>query len=341
MREGLALSLDGKVLRKARDRLEENKRRRQAELNRRTAEVYAKAPVIRQIDQRIRQTAAEAITAVVSGSESAEAAVERISEENLALQEDREYELVMAGFPQDYLDDGYACETCRDTGFVDGKPCRCLMELYAQEQRKELSSLLAGGNESFDNFDLMLYDDKPDPKTGINPRQQMEYVYDYCLQYAMKFGKYRYNLFLNGGPGLGKTFLSACIARVVAESGYSVVYDTAQAIFSRFETAHFSKSEEDIQEARNETHRILNCDLLIIDDLGTEYTNAFVSSRLFACVNERILKKKSTIISTNLNLSEFQNRYSERISSRIFSSYKLIRLSGSDIRIQKQMRGGD
>ena len=193
------MSLDGKVLRKARDRLEENKRRRQAELNRRTAEVYAKAPVIRQIDQRIRQTAAEAITAVVSGSESAEAAVERISEENLALQEDREYELVMAGFPQDYLDDGYACETCRDTGFVDGKPCRCLMELYAQEQRKELSSLLAGGNESFDNFDLMLYDDKPDPKTGINPRQQMEYVYDYMLHLLTEYARL---LRFQGGAGL-------------------------------------------------------------------------------------------------------------------------------------------
>jgi len=335
VKEGLALSLDGKVLRKARDRLEENKRRREAELNRRTAEVYAKAPVIRQIDQRIRETAAEAITAVVSGSESAESAVERISEENLGLQEDREYELVMAGFPQDYLDDSYTCEKCRDTGFVDGKPCQCLMELYAQEQRKELSSLLISGKESFDNFDLMLYDDTPDPKTGIIPRQQMEYVYDYCLQYAMKFGKYKYNLFLNGGTGLGKTFLSACIARVVSESGFSVVYNTAQSVFTQFETAHFSKSEEDAQEARNEVHRILNCDLLIIDDLGTEMTTSFTVSALYEIINTRLLTGKRTVINSNLTMDQMRARYSPQILSRLEGEYRRLTFYGDDIRLKK------
>ncbi|MBQ8974518.1 MAG: ATP-binding protein [Oscillospiraceae bacterium] len=329
------MALDGKVLRRARQRLEDNKRMREAELNRRTLEVYERAPAVKELDRRIRQTAAEAITAAVSGGESAQSAVDSIGEENLALQQEREYEIVMAGFPKDYLDDSYACQKCHDTGFADGGPCDCLMELYSQEQQKELSSLLKMGNESFDNFDLMLYDDKPDPKTGINPRKQMEYVYDYCMEYALKFGKHKYNLFLNGGTGLGKTFLSACIAKVVANSGYSVVYDTAQGVFSEFETCQFSKNEEEVTAAKAETRRILGCDLLIIDDLGTEMTTSFTVSALYEIVNTRLINGKRTVINSNLTLEQMRQRYSPQIMSRLEGEYRRLTFYGEDIRLKK------
>jgi DNA replication protein DnaC len=329
------MSLDGKLLGKAREELDGRRRRREAELKRRTAQVYAKSPRVRELDIQIRTCAAQAIAAAVSGLDDAQSEVERISEENIALQQQREYEIVRAGFPKNYLDDSYSCEKCHDTGFIGLEPCSCLMELYSEQQRIELSSLLAVGNESFDNFDLMLYDDMPDPDSGVSDRRTMEVVYETCLRYAIKFGRHKHNLFLNGPTGLGKTFLSGCIAKDVSERGFSVVYDTASSVFRKAESAHFYRGEG-MDDARNEMGRIYKCDLLIIDDLGTEMTTTFSISALYDIINSRLINGRCTVINSNLSIDKMRERYSQQIMSRLEGAYQVLTFRGKDIRIKKK-----
>ena len=161
-------------------------------------------------------------------------------------------------------------------------------------------------------------------------------VYDVCANYAHQFGRKPANLLLFGAPGLGKTFLSAAIAREVSDEGYSVVYDTAGHIFERFETQKFGREEG----ADGDVERILNCDLLILDDLGTEMTTAFVQSALYQIINTRLMEKKSTILSTNLMPGEIARRYSPQIASRIEGEYQLLPFFGEDIRKLKKERNG-
>ncbi len=227
----------------------------------------------------------------LSGGQNPETAIEDIREDNLFLQSELKNELMAAGFSPDYLDEAYLCPVCHDAGFVGTVVCSCLMDLYREEQRRELSSLLKLGQETFDSFDLDYYDDTPDPATVISPRQNIEVIYETCLEYARKFGKHSCNLLLNGGTGLGKTFLSACIARDVSDRSFSVVYDTCNDVFSKFEDEKFSKSE-DLAAVRGEIRRFMTCDLLILDDLGTEMTPAFTTSALYNRISTRRISGK-------------------------------------------------
>ena len=181
-------------------------------------------------------------------------AIAEIRDNNMLLQSERIQILMSAGFPYNYLDDEYLCSKCGDTGYVGSEICSCLKELYREEQRASLSNLFKLGNETFDNFDLSLYDDTPDPVKSA--RDKMELIYNTCLDYALKFERNRMSLFLSGSTGLGKTFLSACIARVVSGKGFSVVYDTAISIFSKFEEEKFEKSN-DLSATRDEIRRYL------------------------------------------------------------------------------------
>ena len=190
------------------------------------------------------------------------------------------------------------------------------------------------GSQSFDTFSLDWYSTQEIPQTGISPRKNMERNRDICVDYAYDFNEKSGNLLLTGAPGLGKTFLSACIARVVSEKGYSVVYDTAGHVFERFEARKFSREEDD--RAAEDVERILQCDLLILDDLGTEMTTAFVQSALYEIVNTRLLAGKSTIINTNLGMTELNQRYLEQVSSRIEGEYQVLIFFGEDIRRKKR-----
>ena len=328
------MSLDGKILARAKERLDSRRRENEEAQLRRRQLAYSKNPKIRDIDERIRTTAIDAIGLAMSKGEDALQALEQVRDLNLSLQEERALELAACGLPGDYLNDRYICPKCRDTGYDGTKLCSCLMELYAQEQRRELSGLLKLGQETFDSFNLELYDDKPDPETGISPRRYMEQVFEYCLQYARKFSAASPNLFLWGGTGLGKTFLSTCIARVVSENGFSVVYETASALFSQFEAEKFARS--DTSDSGEDVERALGCDLLILDDLGTEMTTVFVTSALYTLVNTRLAAGKQTIISTNLTQADLAGRYSPQIASRIQGEYQTLRFYGRDIRLLKK-----
>jgi len=328
------MALDGKVLARAKAAFDEKRYQHEERMSRRTQEVYAKAPRVRELDAELRATMVE-LVGVALGS-GADRQIDDIQTRNLDLQEERLNEIRLAGFPENYLSDDYMCSKCNDTGYVDNKYCDCLMELYIEEQKASLSNLFKLGNESFDSFDLSYYDDTPASDTGVSPRRSMEVVYETCVEYARKFGARSMNLFFNGAPGLGKTFLSACIARVVADNGFSVVYDMATSVFSKFEDAKFQRTD-DYETARNETRRYLECDLLIMDDLGTEMTTAFTVSALYEIINTRLVTGRKTLVSSNLTLNELRRRYSEQIMSRLEGEYQVLTFYGDDIRKKRNV----
>ena len=326
------MALDGKLLGRAMDRLEELNKRDERERNRLQLKVYERLPRVAQIDRIIAQSFAEAAFAALdSGSANPEEALRSIALENLKLQAERAELMTEAGFAPDCLDEKPRCEKCSDRGFYGTRPCACLMELYKEEQRLELSQLLKLGEETFDSFNLDYYDDRPG-KNGTSPRENMEVIYEICLQYDRRFGMEMDNLFMTGGPGLGKTFLSTCIAKVVSESGFSVVYDTAVNVFARFEEERFSRAYTDMEALRADLDRYMNCDLLILDDLGTEMTTSFTISALYDLVNTRLRTGKKTIINSNLGIDDIRRRYSVQIASRLQGEYTVLSFVGRDIR---------
>ena len=208
--------------------------------------------------------------------------------------------------------------------------CECLTELCRQEQKKELTFLNVG-RESFEQFRLDYYPDRIDPKWGVNIRTVMDKTYQTCRKYAFGFSEKSGNLLFSGDTGLGKTFLSACIARTVADRGYSVVYESAGHLFSKLERAKFSGDDQ----AREESRKYGECDLLIVDDLGTEMPGQFVTAALYNLINDRLLSGKATIISTNLNTEDMTRRYSPQIASRLRGSFTRVAFLGDDIRVKK------
>ena len=333
------MSYDPTVLRRATQRLEEERRVRRDRTERLRAQAYAQQPRLLQLDRQLQGTMSRLVAAALRRGEDPAQAVRALREENLDLQRERAVLLGALGLPEDALDDKPACPLCGDTGWRGAKMCACLKKLCAQEQIAELSKLLDLGEQSFDTFRIDYYSQTPWPGRGASPRENMELVYEVCLNYAQKFGRFYFkNLFLSGPPGLGKTFLSACIARAVSEEGFSVVYDTAGNIFAQFETRKFQRDSDDGREARDETRRYLNCDLLILDDLGSELTTQFTQSALYELLNSRLVAGRHTVISSNLSIEEAARRYSPQIASRLEGEYHVLHFFGDDIRLLKKNR---
>ena len=323
------MGYSAEVVRRARERLAQAREDRESENRQHLYEAYTRVPRLKEIDLQLRRTMAQAAQAVfVSGGDAREA-MNRVREENMALQLERQA-LAAEYFEEGYLDDSPICDCCGGLGYVGSAMCECLTELCRQEQKKELS-LLSGGKENFSQFRLEYYPDRPDPKIGASPRFVMERNFKVCRTYAATFSMSSGNLLFNGSTGLGKTFLSACIARTVADRGYSVVYETASHLFSKLERAKFSNDEE----ARKEIQKYNTCDLLIVDDLGTEMPGQFVTAALYTLVNDRLLENKPMVISTNLNIEEIKRRYSPQIGSRLEGGFKLVPFLGEDIRVLK------
>lgn len=313
------------VLRRAQARLAQEKANCEAEAAARTEQIYRQFPRLREIDHAMRQSVAKAVSAAFRKGTDTTAAIDAIKKENLALQQEREWILEANDLDESALEPAVICPQCGGSGYVGAAMCECLQELCRQEQKKELSSLLSG-REHFDQFRLEYYPTEPDPAMGISPRQLMQTTYTHCRQYAREFSRKSPSLLFSGGPGLGKTFLSACIARSVADSGFSVVYDTAGKLLSDFEAVKFGGSAGDL------TKKYLACDLLIIDDLGTEMTTQFTQSVLYQVINTRLMEGTPAIISTNLDDKGLRQRYSAPIASRLLGSYETCLFLGRDIR---------
>ena len=323
------MAYSAEVVQRARARLAQAKEDRESENRQHLAQAYARVPRIREIDIQLRRTMAKAAQAAFQQGSDGRAEMDAVREENLSLQRERA-RLAAAYFEEGYLDESPVCSCCGGTGYVGSTMCECLRELCRQEQKKELT-LLSGGKESFNQFRLDYYPDRVDPKLGVSPRAIMERNLRTCRTYTATFSQNSGNLLFNGGTGLGKTFLSACIARGVADKGFSVIYETATHLFNKLEQAKFNPTEETRQEAAKFTA----CDLLIVDDLGTEMPGQFVTAALYSLLNDRLLAGKPMIISTNLNVDEIHRRYSPQIASRLQGSFHQLIFLGEDIRILK------
>ena len=328
---------DGKILARAREQLELRRSENQAEQQRRLSLAYARVPEIRRIDDRMRAQMAELVRLTLSRRPDLKERMEELKNENLDLQVRRSELLVEQGWPVEFLDEIVSCPRCRDTGMVDGAPCECLHKLYNQELTKELGVLLQSGDESFERFDLSLYSDQSAPG-ALSPRANMTRVLGVCRKFAENFPQVSTNLLLQGDTGLGKTFLSACIARVVASKGYSVCYDSATAALDAFERQKFARDPEEAEAAARRVRQMLSCDLMILDDLGTEMVTPFSVSALYTLLNTRLVNGKRSILSTNCPDEELQRRYSAQICSRLDGEYLRLPFTGTDIRRLRSQR---
>lgn len=315
------------VVRRARERLAQARSERERENREHLRLAYEQQPRLQEIDRQLRMTMAKAAMAAFAGGD-AERLMAEAKQQNQSLQRERR-QIVEGCFEEGFLDETPICTVCSGTGYVGSTMCDCLAELCRQEQKKELT-FLSAGRESFDQFRLDYYSDKPTP-AGYVPRVIMEKTYQTCRRYAFGFHEKAGNLLFSGNTGLGKTFLSACIARTVADQGYSVVYESAGKLFQTLEKARFEGNDEN----RRAAAKYAECDLLIVDDLGTELPGQFVTAALYSLINDRLLENKPTIISTNLSEEELVRRYNPQIASRLRGSYKRVAFVGDDIRLLK------
>ncbi len=323
----MAYSMD--VIRRARQRLESEKADRESLHRERLQEAYKKLPRLQEIDRLLQATMAAAAQAAFMGGRGAENLMAEAREANLALQSEKEA-LLRENFPENWLMEGPICRKCGGEGYIGSAMCDCLKEYCRQEQVKEVA-LLSAGDQTFENFDLSYYSDKIDTRFGASPRAVMEYNFNICRKYAEEFSQESGNLLFIGGTGLGKTHLSACIAASAAEKGCSVAYETASHLFAKLEKHRFNPDEDSDRDVA----KLNRCDLLIIDDLGTELPGNFVTAALYSLLNDRLLAKKPMVISTNLTVEELGRRYNPQIASRLQGSFNRLTFVGEDIRVQK------
>ncbi|MBR5539932.1 MAG: ATP-binding protein [Clostridia bacterium] len=285
-------------------------------------------PRVREIEQKMAQSSAKVVAAIL-GKGNVDQQVEQIKNENLALQEELAALLKKHGAKVGNFEPVYTCPACQDTGFADGKPCACLEQLMREYSCLELSELSAMKPTSFDDLSLEYYSSRADGRTGIAPRVQMRQVIEYCRAYARNFDGRDDSLLLRGPTGVGKTHLSLAIAGEVLSQGYSVVYGPIQQLLHRMEREHFGRADGNTEDI------LLECDLLILDDVGTEFSSNFYTSALYNIINGRLMAEKPTIISTNLNQKELTDRYGEQIASRVTGLFEPLVCVGKDIRQQK------
>lgn len=327
------MAYDGKLLARARERLEQQRQDNLDEQQRRLERVYARVPEIREIDAARRSHMAKLVSLTLSRRADTAEQIEALKEENLDLRARRAELLVEHGWPVDYLDPIFSCPLCEDKGLQQsGKICSCVERLYNQELTKELSGLLRHGDESFEHFDLSLYSDQPDPARMSSPRETMAFNLAICRRFADHFPDVNVNLLLRGGTGLGKTYLSACIARVVAGKGFSVCYDSAASALDAFERQKFSRDSEEAAAADTRVKRMLSCDLMILDDLGTEIVTSVSVSALYTLLNTRLVAGRRFILNTNLEPEELESKYGPQISSRLAGEFQALPFLGEDIR---------
>lgn len=304
------------------------------ELERRMKLAYSKIPELEEIDDSIITVAMRSAKLLLADIDK-DSSINTLKQAAKSAKLKRRALLKEYGFPEDYLELHYHCMDCMDTGFIGSDKCHCFKQaivdiLYSQSN---IRSTIA--KENFANFSFDYYPNNYiDESIGLTPRQNIERVVDQSKAFIQNFGTSFQNLLIYGNTGVGKTFLTNCIAKELLDSSYTVIYLTAFQLFDILEKNKFQKEGEN-EEIESQFNYILDCDLLIIDDLGTELTNSFINTQLYLCINERYLREKSTIISTNLSLDNINAKYSERIFSRIISNYTLLKIVGDDIRLQK------
>ena len=322
-------------------------------LNERYEEVYRLAPEYSEIEQEIINISMDAARERIIGSNTASSLQDASHGNDSPLNKSGDLQsklselnnrktqcLTGIGKPADYLSPVYTCPLCKDSGYIGQERCSCFKKkaidlVYQDSNLKNITE-----SENFDTFSYEWYaDDSPNSANGLTPLQNAKQAVAMAKEFTVKFDEEFSNILLYGTTGAGKTFLTNCIARELLNSTHSVIYLTSVELFDKLSQKDFNKDygKSDTSD-EFDTEYLTECDLLIIDDLGTEMGNSYTASKLFYIINERLLRKKSVIISTNLSLKELQDTYSDRVFSRITSAYKCIRLFGDDIRILKATR---
>ena len=306
-------------------------------LEQRKNDVYKQIPEIKEIEDEISKVGLEMMKLVLKNPSNKDALTSEAKEKIQALTDKKQALLNKWNVPKGYLEIQYECNLCKDRGFLpNGKKCNCLKQAIINESYKmsNLSRTLEKQNQC--TYDDSIFSDEIDPTEGISPRQNMQLILSDCDEFIYDFDKDNdKNLLFYGDTGLGKTFMSSYIAKELLDKGYLVIYQTAFKMFEIIEEYKFRNSDKHL--SREDYENLFECDLLIIDDLGTELTNSFTISELFIILNTRLLNGKKTIISTNLNPAQLGELYSQRIFSRIFDKFKMIKFIGADLRWQNKI----
>ncbi len=330
------MAYDAELYREIENEYEAIRRQNEEELKLRRQRVFSQVPQAEAIDAEIKSLGLKLYKIALSGGDVAgKIAILRDGQKKLL--KEREMLLLENGFSKDELSERFQCSKCRDTGAVGTSPCDCYRRkliLKAYEQ-SNLSAQLK--DQSFQTFDLSLYSESQEAGAyGISPRMHMEAILNQCKAFVQNFETADKNLFFWGAPGLGKTFLSTCIAKELLKKGYSVIYETAYQTFSMLEELKFKRTE-DTDKLKFKADKLYSCDLLILDDLGSEFSTQYTTAALFDIINSRLISGKKTVINSNLPIVEIEKKYTERVASRIVGHYMLLHFIGTDIRLTKSV----
>lgn len=325
------------VIKKISDIYEELKKEREESAEKRKDEVYSKYPRVKEIDDEIALTAIRVASKIAEGKKTVEELSKELMDTLKKLKTEKAEIYKSGGISLDYTDEKYVCEKCKDTGYVNNKRCKCFYE-YLAKSVYELSNIpMSAKNETFDKFRFDFYSKNVNPKTGISDYENVKSVFESCKAFCDNFANTNENLYIYGNAGVGKTFLTNCIAQELIKNGHNVLYQTAYKTFSFLDDYKFGKIDRESNQFLFDL--IYDCDLLIIDDLGTEFITQYTQAAFFDILNTRISENKKTIISTNLSIDELSNMYSQRTASRIAGDFTLLHIFGDDIRIKMKLQG--
>lgn len=326
------MSFDERLYREAERILSERRIKNERLLAKREAEIAEKYPEIAQTERELSATGARLIDLILTKDKDFSRKLSELEQSNLLLQQRLRGQLSQSGFPPDYLDRPCDCKLCGDTGTRDGRRCACVTELVRRLAAEELNRSSPLSLCGFEDFRLNYYDDARETPLGCTARAAMSENLNFCRRYAADFHLPCPSVLMSGGTGLGKTHLSLSIAREVLEKGYGVIYGSVPELLRKIEREHFGRSEGDTASALQEAQ------LLILDDLGAEFESKFYTAALYGIINNRLNAALPTIVNTNCGFGELNERYGERITSRLMAMEQLI-FVGSDVRIRKANEG--
>lgn len=309
---------------------DEIKEKQKNALESRKAEVKKRVPEINEIENRIGKLCIKVSLAAFQDSNNRDHHLKELREDITNLRVEKSELLVSNGYPLDYLDIHYNCNKCKDTGFIGLQKCSCYKQKLNSIYYRNSDLFIVSDDHNFANFNMNFYSDKRNGREKFSSKENMKNIVNHCLRYMANFNSTSENLLFYGNPGTGKTFLSHCIATELIDNGYFIVYKTSEELIKNLKDIRFNSNV-------NLEDHLINCDLLIVDDLGTEVSSEFAISELFNLLNTKLLRNKKMLISSNFSLDELLSIYSERITSRLFGNFTLFKFYGDDIRLQKSL----
>ncbi|MBQ3181404.1 MAG: ATP-binding protein [Clostridia bacterium] len=329
------MAFDAELIAEIETEYEELRQNNAIDLQNRKRAVFLKVPELEKIDYEIKSLGLKLYKIALSGND-LKKQVDELREQQKKLLTVKKALLVENGYSPDELSERYHCNICKDTGSVDAKPCTCYKKRLIEKayEQSNLSAQLT--HQSFDTFDMSLYSEKVDEKYGVSPKEHMKRIVDICKEFVRGFKETETNLLFWGEPGLGKTFLSTCIAKELIAKNHSVIYETAYKTFSMLEELKFKRNDS-IDKLKFKVDKLYSCDLLILDDLGSEFLTQYTTAAFFDIINSRLISGKKTVINTNLSIEELKKKYGERVISRLYGHFRVIQFIGSDIRIDKSV----